>query len=129
LGIGQTVTFFAKGRKKVATLPNPINTALNFGYIMPIKITEYASAEDKKGKELDWLCDESWRLPDQLEAFEKWLHKNATLPKGLYAADIAFSPRDDAFGGGGVVSLSSMSIMLSIGMELYLSEYPEGTDE
>ncbi|WP_409525167.1 hypothetical protein [Nitrincola sp. MINF-07-Sa-05] len=96
---------------------------------MPIKITEYASAEDKKGKALDWLCDASWRLPDQLEAFEKWLNENSTLPKGFYAADIAFSPREDAFGGGGVVSLISMNIMLSIGMELYLSEYPEGADE
>jgi hypothetical protein len=27
-GIGQAVVFFAKGRKKVAISPNPINTAL-----------------------------------------------------------------------------------------------------
>lgn len=97
---------------------------------MPIKITEYTDPkDDKKGKELDWLCDESWRLPEQLKAFEKWLINNKSLPKGFYAADIAFSPREDAFGGGGGVSLASMNIMLSIGMELYLSEYPEGTDE
>lgn len=96
---------------------------------MPIKISEYASAEDKKGKELDWLCGDSWRLPDQLKEFEKWLVKNRSLPKGIYAADIAFSPREDAFGGGGVVSLESMNIMLSVGMELYLSEYPEGSDD
>ena len=96
---------------------------------MPIKITEYTSKKDKKGKMLDWLCNESWRLPEQLEEFEKWLVKNKSLPRGLYAADVAFSPREDAFGGGGVVSLDSMEIMLSVGMKLYLSEYPEETDE
>lgn len=100
-----------------------------FGYIMPIKITEYISAEDRKGNELDWLCDESWRLPDQLNMLEEWLAKNKSRPKGFYAADIAFSPREDAFGGGGVISLRSMSIMVAIGMQLYLSEYPEGSDE
>lgn len=91
---------------------------------MPIKITKYSSQEDKKGQELDWLCDESFRLPDQLLELEKWLLKNKSLPKDIYAADIAFAPRDDAFGGGGKVSLESMEIMLSIGMTLYFSEYP-----
>ena len=96
---------------------------------MPIKITEHETQQDKKGKELDWLCDDLWRLPEQLKAFEQWLVQNKSLPKSIYSADIAFSPREDAFGGGGNVSLKSMSIMLSIGMELYLSEYPEGTDK
>jgi hypothetical protein len=97
---------------------------------MPIKITKYSHpTDDKKGKELDWLCDENWRLPDQLEVFEKWLVYNQTLPKGFYSVDIAFSPREDAFGGGGGLSLRSMEIMIAIGMEFYLSEYPEGTDE
>ncbi|GAB1270353.1 hypothetical protein NBRC116493_36070 [Aurantivibrio infirmus] len=97
---------------------------------MPIKITKHAHlTQDKKGEELDWLCGESWRLPDQLEELEKWLIKNKNLPKGFYSADIAFSPREDASGGGGNVSLKSMETMLSIGMVLYLSEYPVGTDE
>lgn len=97
---------------------------------MPIKITDFTTAQEgEKGKELDWLCDDNWRLPDQLEAFENWLTKNRSLPIGVYAADIGFSPRDDAFGGGGVVSISSMEIMVSLGMELYLSEYPEAEDE
>jgi len=38
---------------------------------------------------------------------------------------IGFSPRPGACGGGGVVSLDAMKIMLSVGMELFLSEYPE----
>ncbi len=97
---------------------------------MPIRITNHTNAkEGEKGEELDWLCDDSWRLPDQLEAFEKWLVENKSIQKGSYSADIGFSPREDAFGGGGVVSLKSMEIMLSIGMELWLSEYPELEDD
>ncbi len=96
---------------------------------MPIKITEYSSSVDKKGKELAWLCGDNWRLPDQLEQFENWLSQSKSLEKGVYAADIAFSPREDAFGGGGVVSKESMAIMVALGMDLYLSEYPADDDE
>ncbi|SQH75380.1 conserved protein of unknown function [Shewanella benthica] len=48
---------------------------------------------------------------------------------GSYVADIGFSPRKGAAGGGAVISTGAMKIMLSIGMELYLSEYLEFNDE
>ncbi len=97
---------------------------------MPIAINKYSNPENNKnGVEVAWLCDDSWELPKQLEALEKWLVENQLLPKGCYAADIGFAPREGALGGGGVVSLGSMSIMTSIGMNLYFSEYPEGTGE
>jgi len=35
-----------------------------------------------------------------------------------------FSPRVGAAGGGAVLTTQAMNIMVSIGMELYLSEYP-----
>ena len=41
---------------------------------MPIKIAKLNKREDKKGKEIAWLCDDSWRLPEQLKELEKWAH-------------------------------------------------------
>ena len=92
---------------------------------MPIKITREPGNE-----ELAWLCDDEWHLPEQLEALENWLVKEGSeIEKGYYAADIGYSPRPGAAGGGGKVSHRAMEIMLAVGMELYLSEYPEFVDE
>jgi len=98
---------------------------------MPINIIDYAGAkEGKKGKLLEGLCEDEWEMPAQIEAFEKWLIENRNiLPKGSYVADIGFSSRSGAVGGGAVLTTQAMKIMVSIGMELYLSEYPEFVDE
>ena len=91
---------------------------------MPIKIT------DKTGLEIAWLCSESWELPVQLNNLEKWLETEGyKLPKERFIADVGFYPRQNAAGGSCSLSTKSMEIMLSIGMELFLSEYPEFTDE
>ncbi len=91
---------------------------------MPTKIT------DKHNNEVAWLCDEQWELPAQIEALEQWLLQDGKeLQKGSYVADIGFSPRPGASGGGGVVSLAALQVMVSVGMELALSEYPEFNDE
>ena len=97
---------------------------------MPIRITDYTNTSDgEKGEEVAWLCDDSFNLLEQLEEFEAWLSSNVSLPKGKYSADIGFSPRSDAAGRDGIVSIDSMRIMVSIGMELYLSEYPQGLND
>jgi len=97
---------------------------------MPIRITKYAHpTEDPKGQDIAWLCNDSWRLPNQLGALEDWLQENKCLPKGFYAADIGFAPREDAFGGGASLTPESMHIMASIGMELFFSEYPDGLND
>ena len=68
---------------------------------MPINI--YSEGED--GKKVAWLCDDNWRLPDQAEALERWLQENhPTLKVGHYVADIGFSLREDALGGGAAFS-------------------------
>jgi hypothetical protein len=86
--------------------------------MMPIKIK-------KDGNEIAWLCDEDWELPAQIDALQKWLKRNeAILKKGMYTADLGFSPREGAAGGGCLISIDAMRIMVSIGMELWLSEYP-----
>ena len=94
---------------------------------MPISITEYSNTkEGEKGKEVDWLCDDNWELPSQIAALEKWLVENhAKIKHGSYVSDIGYSPRPGAAGGGGVVTIKAMKIMVEIGMELFLSEYPE----
>ena len=87
---------------------------------MPIKIYIQESFE-----EVDWLCDEIWDLPTQIDALEKWLDKKAKeMQPSKYVADIGFDIRKDATGGGGVLSSKSMAIMVKIGMDVYFSEYP-----
>jgi len=93
---------------------------------MPIKISDHLNKDDNgKSTVIAWLLPDNWRLPDQMKAFESWLQENRSLAPSKYSADIGFSPREDALGGGGKVSIESMEIMLRLGLELYLSEYPE----
>ncbi len=99
---------------------------------MPINLIDYTnSKEGEKGKPLnDGLCDNEWEMPAQVEALEKWLIENENkIPKGSYIADIGFSPREGALGGGCVITTKAMEIMLAIGLELYLSEYPSVEEE
>ena len=89
---------------------------------MPIKISNNEN-------EIAFLCDDCWELPLQIEKFQQWLqHEGAKLQPSSYVADIGFSPREGASGGGGCLSIGSMKIMAAIGMELCLSEYPEFID-
>lgn len=86
---------------------------------MPITIYLKDSRE-----ELEWLCEEDWDLPTQIDALESWLiTKGKTLKPSKYVADIGFSIRKEATGGGGVLSSPSMAIMGAIGMAVYFSEY------
>jgi hypothetical protein len=98
---------------------------------MPINIVDYSNTKDgERGDFIAHLCDEYWEMPIQVETFEKWLvEKGASLLKGKYIADIGFCPRSEALGGGVLVTSKAMEIMVSIGMELYFSEYPEQDDE
>jgi hypothetical protein len=87
---------------------------------MPIDIYN-----QRNNEKLDWLCDEVWDLPNQIDTLEKWLKtKEVLLPKSSYVADIGFDIRKDAKGGGAVINSESMKIMSDIGMDIFLSEYP-----
>ncbi len=94
---------------------------------MPINIIDYSNVkEGEKGITLKGLCEDEWEMPSQIEALGEWLsHNQYNLPKGSYIADIGFSPRPGASGDGAALTLQVMKIMVSIGMELFLSEYPE----
>jgi len=87
---------------------------------MPINI--YNQSNNEK---LDLLCEDVWDLPNQIDSLDKWLTtKGILLPKSSYVADIGFDIRKNATGGGAIINSESMKIMSHIGMDLYLSEYP-----
>lgn len=93
----------------------PINVLANF---------EGAAPSQEKPKSVAWLCDDDWELPAQLFEFERWLEKDGkNLPKGSYIADIGFSLRADASGGGGTLSVSAMQTLVMVGMEVWFPEY------
>ncbi|MGJ8716609.1 MAG: hypothetical protein ACSHXG_16035 [Maribacter stanieri] len=86
---------------------------------MPINIY----IEDS-GEKLEWLCNEDWDLPTQIDALETWLmNKGKNLEPSKYVANIGFDIRKDTTGGGGVLNSESMKIMGKIGMDVYFSEY------
>ncbi len=95
---------------------------------MPIRIDKHPAGKPRE--EVAWLCDGKWELPEQIHSLQKWLKKNhKKLEKGPYVADIGFSPRPGAAGGGAVLTVEAMKIMAGIDMELFLSEYPEFEEE
>ncbi len=70
------------------------------------------------------LCEDSWNLSAQIEELENWLKDNQdSISNGKYIADVGFSARKKAFGGGAVLTPEAMSIMSKLGMQLFLSEY------
>ena len=72
------------------------------------------------------IAEDSWSLPEQIEALEVWLHQNQEkLEPSAYIVDIGFSIRENACGGGAILSPYSMAIMGKLGMKLYLSEYAD----
>ena len=70
------------------------------------------------------LCDGEMMLPALIPALEAWLRENGgNLKPGSYVADIGFSAREDATGGGPVLSPEMLRMMADLGIWLYLSEY------
>jgi hypothetical protein len=96
---------------------------------MPVNIYR-VTPDGQNNEDVAWLCDDKWRLPDQVDALELWLTENrATLRPDNYVADIGFTPRVDALGGGAAISPELMRTMADLGMSLFLSEYPASADE
>lgn len=86
---------------------------------MPINIT------DNEGNSVAFICDDDWGLPSLVYELEEWLKNNYnTLKKGQYVADIGYVRNKEAGGGGGVLTIECMKMLTSIGMEIWLSEYP-----
>ena len=94
---------------------------------MPVNIY----ADDDSRQRIAWLCDDIWRLPEQIDALSEWLEANRTTIKGgRYIADVGFAPRADASGGGAAISTEILRTMADLGISLFLSEYPPvGSDQ
>ena len=73
---------------------------------------------------IEHLSENDWDLPTQMDELEKWLEKEGgNLPKGKYVADIGFEVRNDASGGGAILSSKTIEMLNKIGMEIHFSEY------
>lgn len=76
--------------------------------------------------EIASFAADDWSLPSQIDALEEWLRTQSdNLEPGHYIADIGFSMRKEACGGGAIVSPEAMRRMGQLGISLYLSEYPD----
>lgn len=68
--------------------------------------------------------EDLWDLPSQIYELEQWLEANIDkLNKGSYVADIGFTARENATGGGAVLNKKMISMLYQIGVEIYFSEY------
>lgn len=82
------------------------------------------------GQSFASLCEEDWELPSQIAFLETWLAEHrAELPMGRWIADVGFSVRKGASGGGAAISPEMMRMMADLGMSLYLSEYGGDLDD
>ena len=89
---------------------------------MPITIfRQLAGAQSNE--RYAWLCDDIWELPTQLRALAAWLSQQEDLEPGDYAADIGYSVREGATGGGEKMSREMISDLHRLGMEVHFSEY------
>jgi hypothetical protein len=85
----------------------------------------YVKSEQSNEK-LAHLAKEHWDLPVQIKELENWLFENPlNLTPSKYIADVGFSIRENACGGGAILSPKAMTIMGKLGIKLYLSEYGE----
>ena len=93
---------------------------------MPIRI----SKDDGSHEEIAWLCNDDWELPTQLHALQEWLSKYEKSDIAAKAiADIGFSIRPDAFGGGAVLGTDTMRRFADAGVEIHFSEYPQDRND
>ncbi len=72
------------------------------------------------------IAENEWALPMLFIEFERWVKEESNqLEPGEWIADIGFSPRTSANGGGPIISKELMSSCVKIGLSIYLSEYSE----
>lgn len=90
---------------------------------MPVQI--YCSSDEENPFDpVGSVAESDWDLPVQIDELEQWLSMHCKeLTKGSYIADIGFTMREDACGGGAVMSKSLITMLHEIDMEVYFSEY------
>ncbi|MEM1181475.1 MAG: hypothetical protein AAGM22_24235 [Acidobacteriota bacterium] len=100
---------------------------------MPTHIYEL-TPDDRENETLAFLeGEDDWCLSTQIGWLRRWLREHRELPKGRYVADIGYSVRKGAYGGGEILTVEMLELLLAVGMEIYFSEYasdlPPGLEE
>lgn len=73
------------------------------------------------------LAEGCWDLRELFKEFEAWALESAPHldPGDGWIADIGFSPREGANGGGPILSPQIMGVCVENGISIYLSEYDD----
>ena len=73
----------------------------------------------------------SWDLRTQIEAFETWLSESPGRldPSNQWIADVGFTVRLEALGGGPPITRNLMEMCVESNIEIYLSEYGSETED
>ena len=89
---------------------------------MPVVIRRIVDDRFKNHTE---IAADSWDLRTQIEALEEWLsaNLNALDPSNQWIADVGFTARLDANGGGPPITRKLMEMCVGSNLEIYLSEY------
>ncbi|MCW7492544.1 hypothetical protein ND861_09580 [Leptospira sp. 2 VSF19] len=89
---------------------------------MPIWIRK---TNKEKTENYHHLMKDDWDLTNNFEAFSDWIQSvDGTLDKKFdWVADISFSPRPNATGGGPVISFDLMKLCIKNNIEIYISEF------
>ena len=89
---------------------------------MPVVIRQIV--EDGTKNHSDVAAD-SWDLRTQIEALEEWLSDSPGQldPSYRWIADVGFTVRMDATGGGPPISRKLMEMSVASNLEIWLSEY------
>lgn len=68
---------------------------------------------------------DSWDLRTQIESLEEWManHSDSLDKRYNWVADIGFTSRMDATGGGPPLTIHLMTACVNANLEIYLSEY------
>jgi len=92
---------------------------------MPVRIYRF----DDIGDEIANICRNSWDLDEQLWKLHEWVKRNRGRIKGEHiVADIGYSIRKDATGGGHALTKEEMRDYVDFGMDIYFSQYSNFED-
>ena len=94
---------------------------------MPVIIRRIVDDRFKNHAE---IAGESWDLRTQIEALEEWLAANPGEfdPSNQWVADVGFTVRPNATGGGPPITRKLMAMCVASNLEIYLSEYGAESD-
>lgn len=89
---------------------------------MPIIIRRLANQQCESHAE---VAPDSWDLRTQIEALEEWMSVNGGSldASSSWIADVGFTMRLDATGGGPPITKRLMRACVAANMEIFLSEY------